>query len=1286
MERPHDEDEVPLTYRRSTSQLSQSANDDLRAWVRSLLVLHNKHFPPRVPAPSPEYNRSPYSTDEVSAKMNKTSRLSSRESPHTSAAPRSSQSLVPSMAIHRFDGTAAQLEDDHAYTPRRYLSQPDFLKDANVRPEDTTAPELSEQNQRHEGTAVGQGSGGIAELPPIPQRSPFNRTSGRFKPHYDVRTLPPASPGLTEKYLRPSMQHVPGSYRSELPQSNQREASSSPAIDGPGEDIDRAQPKPQGSHTASPSSAIKSLNQAQEYSGPLPARPSVRSVRSSRSLKPKTSHASLRSNFSSKALLQLNLGRPNTGQVAEPIVTTGMSPVHSHSNMAASAGYAGLQGKPESQLRCGNADIGENDLAKTHEIVSSTDTQVWDLLAQLPPVKQITVDELDFPSLMVTSSSDPNEFLAPQRTREHSREVSSHEEREDQDFKDRPDLPSKTTEPLHRVPREGKAPSVANAQSPSTPGTPKSSASQKASSLSRALTALSQISSKSNGSGLRLSTLRSPTKYEKLDDDVVGPTSQSQYQDVGTRSNWVRDFVGRSSTSPISATPNLTSGPPKERRKAPNSKERLYSRTMPVPPRSLAASDENAFQNQSVRDAMKNLAIARHQQDNADSFSKVILDLENLLEEALVVAHRASHENKSTDGTGPDRPLHPESPTSFYTESTLSSDNGSMHSGGRDEEDHRTSETRTITQPAHDRIAVIEPEENDRYHGHFRKARDPTPYPPATRNASVVPPTEQEEPLKKQPSFGGGLGSAPQRTFEQALERQDQQKSINSNGLLQPPASRDWAVPKRQPTMKTPEPDSMPLLPRQPTMAQAPLKEQNSILARKQNQSSHAWSEQTVHREINGSQKPTDQPRARTFKLRPRQKYQGSTEALEMRTYGSSREGPEAQDESDSDDPESKHYKDVDKHVDTTSKARGVASADSRRESTLSPLPDRHYESEDQGHVKQGSIRNGRRSHFSIKEPQGFSLSRSHKRAPIARDWSDSRKRWTATIACISTALIGLIIGIYAGEVPAIQYAIVDEHHYTILGNVVLFIGLAISTFFFFPLPLLHGRKPYTLAALAILLPLQFPQALAVNTQRTPLVATYRVGLLLLRAIAGLIIGFANINFLSTLLDLFGASLQSSNPHQEEVDVNDVRRHGGGMGMWLGIWTWCFIGSIGLGFFIGAVIISGLDVSWGFWITIILTAAVLVLNVLAPETRRSAYRRSMAEVRNGGEVSRRIARGEIKMHLDATGPIYWWEEVTAGQRLCLRMLKQPGFAILSLYLGWIYGQIVIVIVVSLMAR
>lgn len=89
--------------------------------------------------------------------------------------------------------------------------------------------------------------------------------------------------------------------------------------------------------------------------------------------------------------------------------------------------------------------------------------------------------------------------------------------------------------------------------------------------------------------------------------------------------------------------------------------------------------------------------------------------------------------------------------------------------------------------------------------------------------------------------------------------------------------------------------------------------------------------------------------------------------------------------------------------------------------------------------------------HLTLRDGQRFSLHH-HRRQPIARNWSTFRKRFTATTACINTALIGLLIGIYvsifsrcastayydkAGEVPAIQYALTDQHHYAILGNVV---------------------------------------------------------------------------------------------------------------------------------------------------------------------------------------------------------------------------------------------------------
>ncbi|TVY31121.1 hypothetical protein LHYA1_G000039, partial [Lachnellula hyalina] len=328
------------------------------------------------------------------------------------------------------------------------------------------------------------------------------------------------------------------------------------------------------------------------------------------------------------------------------------------------------------------------------------------------------------------------------------------------------------------------------------------------------------------------------------------------------------------------------------------------------------------------------------------------------------------------------------------------------------------------------------------------------------------------------------------------------------------------------------------------------------------------------------------------------------------------------------------------------------------------------------------------KSHVSLREQKGFSLARSHRRPTIARDWSTARKRFSAAVACISTALVGIIIGIYAGEVPAIQYYIVDFHHYTVLGNVFFLIALAIPTFFFWPLPLLHGRKPYILGAMSLAMPLLFPQAIAVGQFRSPYVYRWRVGLILSRALMGFCLGFADMNFKSTLTDLFGASLQSAKPHQEVVDEFDVRRHGGGMGIWLGLWTWSAMGSIGVGFMVGAVIINTLDPTWGFYISIIIIALVLLLNILTPEVRRSAYRRSVTEVKNGTDVSRRLARGEVKMHMAQTGPKWWGEEFHAGVVLSLKMLHQPGFLVMSLYVAWMYAQIVLIILLlgSLMSK
>lgn len=250
-----------------------------------------------------------------------------------------------------------------------------------------------------------------------------------------------------------------------------------------------------------------------------------------------------------------------------------------------------------------------------------------------------------------------------------------------------------------------------------------------------------------------------------------------------------------------------------------------------------------------------------------------------------------------------------------------------------------------------------------------------------------------------------------------------------------------------------------------------------------------------------------------------------------------------------------------------------------------------------------------------------------------------------------------------------------------------LFACLGISTLIFWPLPLLHGRKPYTLLAFALMLPLQFPQALSVTAYRNPSDPLYRCGLLIPRALSGLAMGLANINQLPTLFDLFGCSLMSERPHQEVVVADDVRRQGGGVGIWLGIWSFCFVGSLSIGFGVGACIISGLDPSWGFYIIVMLLAVFMLINVITPETRRAPYRRSIAHFFDETEpekLKRRVARGEVKLHISNSGPKWWFEEVWAGIVLTKRMITQPGFFVLMLYIGWIYAQVTLAILVSLL--
>jgi MFS family permease len=241
---------------------------------------------------------------------------------------------------------------------------------------------------------------------------------------------------------------------------------------------------------------------------------------------------------------------------------------------------------------------------------------------------------------------------------------------------------------------------------------------------------------------------------------------------------------------------------------------------------------------------------------------------------------------------------------------------------------------------------------------------------------------------------------------------------------------------------------------------------------------------------------------------------------------------------------------------------------------------------------------------------------------------------------------------------------------------------MAVTTYVFWPLPLLHGRKPYLLLSMSVALPLQFPQAAVVMSYRDPSAAVYRNVLLASRFLLGLSFGFAQISLFPILLDLFGASLQSKNPHEEFVDEDDMRRDGGGMGVWLGIWTWCSLGSVAVGFTCGAAIISSLNPQWGFYLCVALLIAVLFLNIVTPETRRSQFRRSSHRYfDDNDQVQKTVGRGEVKLHVSAEPPCCWPEEVWAGVKLSAGMLFQRGFAVVAVYLAWIYAEIVLVMVV-----
>ena len=1217
--------------------LSPAVDANLRDRIRSLLVSRNRRNPPKTPCPSPDHNHARRASEENRPDNHLLHTKDYKLRPtQTSARLTQLENRSSDMGATRFDGPAGQVEDHGGDALARRPSQPGTQLDRKLSEDWQWSAHIVGLNQRAHGDTLGR----EVSIPSVLERkisSASKKSTGSRIPRFYLRTVPPAKD--VNKTLRPSLLHVPGSYQSETDTKKDHDSHiiTTPPPEGRQEALNGgilAVPYHAGlpdehSHQAA-IDALRDVAKHDRHQDPqlvniAPNAPSHKT------LKPIA-------NIEQAQGVPQNLSTYQTVSDRAAETTVPSTYIPERADDEGSNAPVFVIGEDHEEIpEVSGYFAPQDDIKRVKEQAPLLNgPRISDLLAGLPPTRQATSKDIDDHHLLRGSIANL------ERTRSSSGfslESSLHSVVLDQDggatSPVSPLLP-KSVELQNPVEAaedrdEATVPLIAETRR-------SSQVTARVSPVSRAMSMLSEVSARS---GIKAPSLRSSAKYEKLD-----------------------------------STPNLIT------KRSPRSRGR-GTETSPV------VEDNQTLTGPETTDKGGTLDTPP-QQNHGEGFSKAITDLESVLQEALSIAGEAGFSNTSRA-----RPDHFQAQGRGYSRAytgASASDSGSLSSlsEGADEEDNHTRLPQQGSSHGKGYTLVKEPENETPLNGRSGKVHDANPYSAQTMHASIVPALDHAKSRHNSQSTNKQVLEIP-RTSSMAFHPDRvvrQRQSYHSTDIDK------ISIPSRPSKLRL-ELKPPPSKPQPPATVQAPSKEQHSFLVRDHGDSEDATTRTQIRDYVNSHQRPPIQARTSSRHLKAKKSLGRAPKPEELNLPDEP-----TKDDTDSDCECVPYVADFKtsglRYHPVFQDAIGSKSSQPPRhgpysfrppQDTLTSIRDDRPQRQEASHHGEAPPTTNTyslegRHHFSVREPRGFSLSRSHRRSPIARDWSTLRKRFTATVACITTAFMGLIVGIYAGEVPAIQYAIADEHHYTILGNVFFFIGLAITTALFYPLPLLHGRKPYTLAALAILLPLWFPQALAINQNRSPYVATYRVGLLVPRVFAGVFMGFANINFITTLLDLFGASLQSGNPHQESVNENDVRRHGGGMGVWLGIWTWCAIGSLGLGFLIGAGIISGLDVSWGFWILIILNAAVLLLNIVTPEVRRSAYRRSMAEVRNGEDVSRRVARGEIKMHLESTGPIWWGEEVIAGHVLAIRMLKQPGFALLALYQGWIYGQVVLVIVVS----
>ena len=178
------------------------------------------------------------------------------------------------------------------------------------------------------------------------------------------------------------------------------------------------------------------------------------------------------------------------------------------------------------------------------------------------------------------------------------------------------------------------------------------------------------------------------------------------------------------------------------------------------------------------------------------------------------------------------------------------------------------------------------------------------------------------------------------------------------------------------------------------------------------------------------------------------------------------------------------------------------------------------------------------------------------------------------------------------------------------------------------------------------------------------------------------------MNILALLTDMWGVDsgrcCRAGVYSPSELKMGDERRRlsrGGGLGVWLGLWSSVMVGASSVGYCFGVLVQQSLHVSWTFWIVAILGSLIVVMLVLTPETRPRRNGGLAKPLRSDHEslsFPSKEVRGELNWIVFRKIPAWWWQEIWAGWVLMWRMCSQVGFVLLLLFAGWVFGTVTMV--------